>query len=96
MPIIIPETIVPWTLRVNGISPFSLGFMTPANIFSSPIRPSNLLFVSRVSGHNCNVFALPALRRFSHSISYAFKDNPFDIGTSFLGIDSRTSMGCSL
>jgi hypothetical protein len=43
MPIIIPETIVPWTLRVNGISPFSLGFMTLANIFSSPMRPSNLL-----------------------------------------------------
>ncbi|MGH9973179.1 MAG: hypothetical protein ACRD93_04705 [Nitrososphaeraceae archaeon] len=45
--------------------------------------------MSRVRGHNCNVFTIPALRRFSHSILYPFKDNPLDIGTSFLGIDSR-------
>jgi hypothetical protein len=45
--------------------------------------------MSRVRGHNCNVFTIPALRRFSHSILYPFKDNPFDIGKSFLGIDSR-------
>jgi hypothetical protein len=49
--------------------------------------------MSRVRGHNCNVFTIPALRRFSHSILYPFKDNPLDIGTSFLGIDSRTSVG---
>jgi len=33
------------------------------------------LIFSRVRGHNCNVFTIPALRRFSHSILYPFKDN---------------------
>jgi hypothetical protein len=49
--------------------------------------------MSRVRGHNCNFFTIPALRRFSHSILYPFKDNPFDIGTPFLGIDSRSVGG---
>jgi hypothetical protein len=49
--------------------------------------------MSRVRGHNCNVFTIPGLRRFSHSILYPFKHNAFDIGTSFLGIESRTSVG---